>query len=213
MEYVSTSLYENALPETRLLSYCCEDWLNLTTILLVIPLRHSHYILCLTSPPTRHGPKPGCQEAEAFSILEAEALTLSKLEAEAKALVTKPKPGYLYRAKYESGLQSRSFGQPRSRSLWKSRSQSQALKNLGSRSRSFDPKKSGFVKPKSALAHVCLRQDEIGADKKKKDFWVFFSSDINKRRRFFYQIGSNSVKKWAKYVEICWNYFYFPDMS
>ena len=26
----------------------------------------------------RHGPKPGCQEAEAFSILEAEALTLFK---------------------------------------------------------------------------------------------------------------------------------------
>ncbi len=49
----------------------------------------------------RHGPKPGCQEAEAeaFSILEAEAeaLTLFKLEAEAEALVTKPKPkpGYL----------------------------------------------------------------------------------------------------------------------
>ncbi len=33
----------------------------------------------------RHGPKPGCQEAEAFSILEAEALTLFRLEAEAKA--------------------------------------------------------------------------------------------------------------------------------
>ena len=52
---------------------------------------------------TRHGPKPGCQEAEAqaFSIFEAEAeaLTLFKLEAEAKALVmkpkSKPKPGYL----------------------------------------------------------------------------------------------------------------------
>ncbi len=34
---------------------------------------------------TRHGPKPGCQEAKAFSILEAEVLTLFKLEAEAKA--------------------------------------------------------------------------------------------------------------------------------
>ncbi len=48
----------------------------------------------------RHGPSPGCQEAEAeaFSILEAKALTLFKLEAkaEAEALVTKPKPGYLY---------------------------------------------------------------------------------------------------------------------
>ncbi len=41
----------------------------------------------------RHGPKPGCQEAEA----EAEALTLFKLEAEAEALLMKPKPkpGYL----------------------------------------------------------------------------------------------------------------------
>ncbi len=41
----------------------------------------------------RHGPKPECQEAEAeaFSILEAEAVTLFKLEAE--ALVIKPKPG------------------------------------------------------------------------------------------------------------------------
>ncbi len=51
----------------------------------------------------RHGPKPGCQEAEAeaFSILgakaEAEALTVFKSEAEAEALVTKPKPkpGYV----------------------------------------------------------------------------------------------------------------------
>ncbi len=55
----------------------------------------------------RHGPKPGCQEAEAeaFSILEAEAEALAclKLEAEAEALVKKPKPGYLYRAKWESG--------------------------------------------------------------------------------------------------------------
>ncbi len=56
------------------------------------------------------------------------------------------------------GLQSRSFGKPRSRSrsrsLWKSRSRSQAPKNLGSRSRSLDPKKAGFVKPKPASAHV-----------------------------------------------------------
>ncbi len=36
---------------------------------------------------SRHGPKPGCQEAEAFSILEAEALTHFKLEAEAEAVV------------------------------------------------------------------------------------------------------------------------------
>ncbi len=38
----------------------------------------------------RHGPRPGCQEAEAevFSIFKAEALTLFKLEAE--ALTTKP---------------------------------------------------------------------------------------------------------------------------
>ncbi len=45
---------------------------------------------------SRHGPKLGCQEAEAL-ILEAEAevLTLLNLEAEAKALVMKPKPGYL----------------------------------------------------------------------------------------------------------------------
>ncbi len=47
----------------------------------------------------RHGPKPGCLEAEAFSILEAEAeaFTLFKLEAEAEALAPKPKPkpGYL----------------------------------------------------------------------------------------------------------------------
>ncbi len=53
-----------------------------------------------TKIPIRHGPKLGCQEAEAFSILEAEALTLFKLEAE--ALVMKPKPGYLYRTKYKS---------------------------------------------------------------------------------------------------------------
>ena len=43
--------------------------------------------------------------------------TVFKLEAEAEALVTKPKqkpkPGYYW-------LQSRSFGKPRSRSLWKS---------------------------------------------------------------------------------------------
>ena len=35
----------------------------------------------------RHGPKPGCHEAEAFTILEAEASTLFNLEAEAEALV------------------------------------------------------------------------------------------------------------------------------
>ncbi len=37
-------------------------------------------------------PKPGCHEAEAFRILEAEALTFVYLEAEAKALIMKPKP-------------------------------------------------------------------------------------------------------------------------
>ncbi len=48
--------------------------------------------------PYRHGPKPGCQEAEAeaFSILKAEAraeaLTLFKLDNKAEAMVMKPKP-------------------------------------------------------------------------------------------------------------------------
>ncbi len=67
----------------------------------------------------RHGPKPGCHEAEAFPILEAEAEALAhfslEAEAEAKALVKKPKPGYLNSTK-KIGLQSRSFGKPRSRS-------------------------------------------------------------------------------------------------
>ncbi len=42
----------------------------------------------------RHGPTPGCQEAEAFSILEAkaEALTLFKLEGSQKSRKSKPKP-------------------------------------------------------------------------------------------------------------------------
>ncbi len=44
--------------------------------------------------PSRHGPKPDSHEAEAFTKLEAETLTFINLEAE--ALVTKPKPGYLY---------------------------------------------------------------------------------------------------------------------
>ncbi len=50
----------------------------------------------------RHGPKPGCHEAEAeaFSILEAEAEALThfslEAKAEAEAFVKKPKPGYLY---------------------------------------------------------------------------------------------------------------------
>ena len=64
----------------------------------------------------RHGPKPGRHEAEAFSILEAEALTDFSLEAEAEALVTKPKPkpGYLYRTKCESGhLESESGSESR----------------------------------------------------------------------------------------------------
>ncbi len=81
---------------------------------------------------TRHGPKPGRHEAETFSMLEAEALTHFSWEAE--ALVTKPKPGYLYSTNGKSG----------SRSLWKSRSRSQALKNLGSWSRNLDPKKASF---------------------------------------------------------------------
>ncbi len=142
-----------------------------------------HYYLCQIDAvdwfcvETRRGPKPGCHEAEAFTTLEAkaEALTLVNLEAEAEALVTKPKPGNLYSTnvswiqiriqhlKSESSwilirvptlLQSRSFGKPWSRSLWKSQSRSQALKNLGSRSRSLDPKIAGFVKPKPASAHV-----------------------------------------------------------
>ncbi len=60
-----------------------------------------------TQNTSRHGPKPGSQEAEAEAFLmleaEAEALTLFKLEAEAEAeaLVMKPKPkpkpSYLYR--------------------------------------------------------------------------------------------------------------------
>ncbi len=46
---------------------------------------------------SRHGPKPGRHEAEAFSILEAEAFTDFILEAE--ALATKLKPAYLYSTK------------------------------------------------------------------------------------------------------------------
>ncbi len=57
---------------------------------------------------------------------------------------------------WKDWFQSRSFGKPRSRSLWRSRSrsqsQSQAPQNLGSRS--LDPKKAGFMKPKPASAHV-----------------------------------------------------------
>ena len=46
----------------------------------------------------RHGPKPGRHEAEAeaSSMLEAEGEALTHFSLEAEALVTKPKPGYLY---------------------------------------------------------------------------------------------------------------------
>ncbi len=43
---------------------------------------------------SRHGPKPGCQEAEAFTILEAEAVTFVNLEAEALLMKPKTKPGF-----------------------------------------------------------------------------------------------------------------------
>ncbi len=113
----------------------------------------------------RHGPKPGCQEAEAeaFSILEAEAeaLTLFKLEAEAGLFVQ----NQMWLQKV--WLQSRSFGEPRSRSLWKSRSrsQSQAPKNLGSRrrSRSLDPKKSRLREAEDEAGFgPCLLQFDLG---------------------------------------------------
>ncbi len=72
-------------------------------------------------------------------------------------------------------VENRSFGKPRSqsRSLWKSRSRSQALKNLGSRSQSqsLAPKKTGFVKPKPASAHVCL---QYGSMRFKNIAQVFF---------------------------------------
>ncbi len=45
---------------------------------------------------SRHGPKPARHEAEAFSMLEAEAQALTHFSLEVEALVTKPKPGYLY---------------------------------------------------------------------------------------------------------------------
>ncbi len=84
-----------------------------------------NYVMCwCPSKALRHGPKPGCQEAEAeaFSILEAEAeaLTPFKLEAEAEALVTKPKPkpGYLYWAKCESGHLESESGYCESESRW-----------------------------------------------------------------------------------------------
>ncbi len=45
----------------------------------------------------RHGPKPGSHKAdtEASPRLDAEALTLVNLEAEALVVKPKPKPGYL----------------------------------------------------------------------------------------------------------------------
>ncbi len=119
---------------------------------------------------SRHGPKPGSHEAK------AEALTLINLEAEALVTKPRPKPGYLYYTHLQKKStvrgcisfcnqkdwsKSRSFGNPRSRSLWKPRrrSRSKAPKNLGSRS--LDPKKAGFVKPKPkpALAHVWTNKD------------------------------------------------------
>ena len=42
------------------------------------------------------------------------------------------------------------------------------------------------------------------------DFWVYFSSDITKRRSFFL---TKSVIILSKIGKTCWNYFYFPDMS
>ena len=99
--------------------------------------RHVRHVRHISRSLVRHGPKPGSHEAEAFAKLEAEALTLISVP---------------------NLLQNRSFGKPRSRirsrNLWKSRSRSrsQAPKNLGSRS--LDPKKAGFVKPKPASAHV-----------------------------------------------------------
>ncbi len=57
------------------------------------------------------------QEAEAFSILEAKALTLSKLEAAAKAIAEArlfvDVITYVFASK-KIGLQSKSFGKPRS---------------------------------------------------------------------------------------------------
>ncbi len=62
----------------------------------------------------------GCQEAEAFSILEAEdeAFTLFKLEAEALVMKPKPKLGYLLHVFLQSKtlVANRSFGKPQSRS-------------------------------------------------------------------------------------------------
>ncbi len=84
----------------------------------------------------RHGSKLRCHEAEAFTILEAEDSTLVNLEAEAKA-----EDGLFVENQIQKDwLQSQSFGKPQSRSLWRSRSRSQAIKNLGSWS--LDPKKS-----------------------------------------------------------------------
>ena len=81
--------FKTKVPEWRCFVVC--TW-SKKMFLMVISFAWMHR--------TRHGPKPGCQEAEAkaFSILEAEAeaFTLFKLEAEAKALLMKPKPGYLY---------------------------------------------------------------------------------------------------------------------
>ncbi len=44
----------------------------------------------------KHGPKSDSHEAEAFTKLEAQAQALTLINLEAEALVTKPKPGYLY---------------------------------------------------------------------------------------------------------------------
>ena len=74
----------------------------LTQIVNLVPISANKYsgtLKCdhLDNLTTRHGLKPGCQEAEAeaFSILEAEAEALTLFKLEAEALVMKPKPSYL----------------------------------------------------------------------------------------------------------------------
>ncbi len=51
-------------------------------------------VYVIISVHDRHGPKPGRHEA--FSMLEAQALTHFSLEAQALVTKPKPKPGYLY---------------------------------------------------------------------------------------------------------------------
>ncbi len=56
-------------------------WVQLTPPLLKWEKKKLFYGLFHLE--SRHGPKPGSQETEAFSILEAEAFTHFKLEVEA----------------------------------------------------------------------------------------------------------------------------------